>query len=353
MKRLIAALAALTAGLAVASAASTAAAGNGNPLNSGSANPLTLAVFGDLPYSQAQIDNFSNLADSVNADPKVDLAFHVGDIKSGSTLCSDARLQLVRDAFDGYKDPLVYTPGDNEWTDCHRANNGAYLPTDRLAKLRELFFPEPGVTLGGRKKRVLTQASDPAYPLLVENTLWMQSRVVFAAVHVVGSNNNLAPWGTPWNTALYQVIQAAEVANRTAGGVAWINEAFDQAEESRAAGVVIGLQADMWDPPATVAALGGFTPIVQALASRTAAFGKPVLLLAGDSHQLKIDRPLANSGPDAFTAFNAIYGTTAPVPNLTRIVVQGSTSLPSSWVRLTIDPRSADLFELEIVPVVF
>ena len=61
-------------------------------------------------------------------------------------------LPALRDAFDDFKDPLVYTPGDNEWTDCHRTNNGSYLPTERLAKLRELFYPAPGVTLGGRKK---------------------------------------------------------------------------------------------------------------------------------------------------------------------------------------------------------
>ena len=350
MERLFAAAAALTAALAIASAA---AAGNGTPIDANSANPLTLAVFGDLPYSQPQIDNFSNLADSVNADPTVDLAFHLGDIKSGSTLCTDARFQLVRDAFDRFKVPIGYTPGDNEWTDCHRANNGSYLPTERLAKIRELFFPSPGVTLGGRKKQVLTQASDPAYPLLVENTMWMQSQVVFAAVHVVGSNNDLAPWGAPWNTPTYQLIQAAEVQNRTAGGVAWINRAFDEADANGATGVVIGIQADMWDGAASVAEVGGFTPIVQALASRAAAFGKPVLLFAGDSHQLKIDHPLANTGPDAFTAFNAVYGTTTPVPNLTRVVVQGSTSTPSSWVKLMIDPRSAGLWSISIVPVGF
>ncbi len=349
MKRLIAA-ATLIAAFAVTAAAP---AGNGTPIDPHSANPLTLAVFGDLPYTEAQIANFSNLAESVNGDPKVDLAFHVGDIKSGSTQCTDARFQLVRDAFDDFKDPLVYTPGDNEWTDCHRTNNGSYLPTERLAKLRELFYPAPGVTLGGRKKQVLTQSSDPAYPLLVENTMWMQSKVVFAAVHVVGSNNDLAPWGAPWNTAAYKLIQAAEVANRTAGGVAWINKAFDEAETNSAAGVVIGLQADMWDTFTPPTQSVGFTPIVQALATRTAAFGKPVLLLAGDSHQLKIDRPLANAGPDAFTAFNAVYGTTSPVPNLTRIVVQGSTRTPSSWVRLTIDPRSSGLFKIEIVLVDF
>ena len=38
--------------------------------------------------------------------------------------------------------------GDNEWTDCHRPNNGGYNPLERLAKVRATFFPSPGRTLG-------------------------------------------------------------------------------------------------------------------------------------------------------------------------------------------------------------
>jgi hypothetical protein len=34
----------------------------------------------------------------------------------------------------------------------------------------------------------------------------------------------------------------------------------------------------------------------------------------------------------------------AAVPNLTRITVQGSTSSPAEWLRLTIDPSSKAVF---------
>jgi hypothetical protein len=37
------------------------------------------------------------------------------------------------------------------------------------------------------------------------------------------------------------------------------------------------------------------------------------------------------------------------VPNLTRITVQGSTSAPSEWLRLTIDPHAAGVFSWENV----
>lgn len=68
---------------------------------------------------------------------------------------------------------------------------------ERLTRIREVYFGEPGRTLGGRVEQVTAQ---DGYP---ENQLWMQSRVVFAAIHVVGSNTNLEP-GTcyePFDTA--------------------------------------------------------------------------------------------------------------------------------------------------------
>src|SRR5438128_327282 len=61
-----------------------AVAGNGTPINAGSAEAITLAVYGDWPYSQALLAAAPLLIDSINADPKVRLVLHVGDIHSGS-----------------------------------------------------------------------------------------------------------------------------------------------------------------------------------------------------------------------------------------------------------------------------
>ena len=169
----------------------------GNALNTGAANPFTLAVIGDMPYGPAKRDSIPMLIDLINSDPKVDLVAHLGDIKAGSkTPCTDAYFADVRSLFDTFKDPLVYTPGDNEWTDCHVAtkNNGLYTPTERLQAVRALFFPVPGQTLGGRKMQVLTQADDPANSAYVENAMFIQSRVVFATLNITGSNNDLVPW---------------------------------------------------------------------------------------------------------------------------------------------------------------
>jgi len=111
--------------------ASCAHAGNGTAINTGSAAPLTLAVFGDWPYGPDLFAAAPPLIDSINSDPKVRLVLHVGDIHSGSQPCTGAGLvpppttsdpgynQAVFDRFAQFKDPFVYTPGDNEWTDCH------------------------------------------------------------------------------------------------------------------------------------------------------------------------------------------------------------------------------------------
>src|SRR5688572_21919946 len=85
-----------------------------------SAARVTYAVIGDVPYGTEQEASFGTLISAINTDPKVRTVVHVGDTKNGSTPCSDERLTAVRDAFETFEDPVVYTPGDNEWTDCHR-----------------------------------------------------------------------------------------------------------------------------------------------------------------------------------------------------------------------------------------
>src|SRR5205814_4320465 len=113
---------------------------------------------------------------------------HLGDIKSGWAPCTDAYFASIRAWFDTFADPLVYTPGDNEWTDCHRPNNGGYNPLERLAKIRSVFFDERGETLGDRVP-IKAQAG-----ATIENVRWSQGGAEFGVIDVPGSNNSLLPW---------------------------------------------------------------------------------------------------------------------------------------------------------------
>ena len=87
--------------------------------------------------------------DDVNADPDVSLVVHLGDTKTGSDECSDEHLLFILDMFEAFDDALYYTPGDNEWTDCHRDSSGDHNPVERLDAIREVYFTQPGKPQGG------------------------------------------------------------------------------------------------------------------------------------------------------------------------------------------------------------
>src|ERR671919_2379805 len=57
--------------------------------------------------------------------------------------CDDPVYQHEFARMESFQDALIYTPGDNEWTDCHRPAAGAYDPLERLGFLRSVFFSEP------------------------------------------------------------------------------------------------------------------------------------------------------------------------------------------------------------------
>ena len=334
---------------------------HGTPVNR-SADSLTVAVFGDWPYSVHLRDTAAPfLLDSINSDPHVRLVVHVGDIHSGSMPCTGAGLnplparsnpgwnQSIWDIFQQFHDPFVYTPGDNEWSDCHKVKQSSSgAPLNELAAVRNLFFPTAGLTLGEHPRQVISQATDfdsehPEDAQFVENVIWEQSRTVFVTMNVPGgSNDDAATWVPPFTNNQAQMDERNE---REAANLRWLAKAFDMAEADGAAAVVVISQADMWD---TEAALTNYTPLVTELANRTVDFGKPVLLLNGDSHRFQVGQPLA----DPSSAIGMIHNTQA-VPNLTRIVVQGALTAdgnnPRKWLRLTIDPRAPGVFSWENV----
>ena len=301
---------------------------------------FTFAVIGDLPYGDDQIARFPAVVDQINADPAVQLVDHLGDIKSGSSVCSDDYFKRIRTQFDRFVDPFVYTPGDNEWTDCHRVNNGSFDPLERLAELRNVFFRCPGKTLGQRSVKVKSQADQG----IVENVSYSRADVGFAAVHIVGSNNSLVPW--TGNTAPTPK-QLAEAKHRTAAGLRLIDETFDQATNNKQRAVVLLMQADMFDPTVShpqFTDFSGFQPIVRKIAKRSATFGKPVYLFNGDSHIFNSDAPLAPGS----TWLN-LYGVSTPAPNLTRITVDGFTGV-DNYLRVRVNPSGPQVLTWVKVP---
>ncbi|EAQ00401.1 hypothetical protein JNB_09519 [Janibacter sp. HTCC2649] len=281
------------------------------------------AVIGDVPYGADQIARFPAWVQEINA-ANPEFTVHVGDIKNGSTVCSDAYITSIRTVFDTFANPLVYTPGDNEWTDCHRANNGSYDPLDRLAFVKSTFYPTPGQTLGETTRKVTADTS-AGYP---ENVRWREDRVSLAAVHVVGSNDGTLPWtgATSANAA-----QLAEESARMRSVLATVREAFADARRRQDRAVAIFLQADMFDPTysPTLAEDSAFAPLVQLLIDESSAFAGETYLFNGDSHVYNDDHPLA-----AGSKWLSLYGVRGS-SNLTRVTVDGSDN-NKDWLEVTV-----------------
>jgi hypothetical protein len=386
----------ITVALVAVAVVAGALAARASSARADGSSAVTYAVYGDAPYGNVNHDITEVLdtpafIDSVNADPDVSRVIHVGDIHSGSDHCYSWYNQDVYDLWQGvpftisgdrtnadgsttsltdqpvnspgFSDPLVYTPGDNEWTDCNKSKEGGGVggdsyydtsqtghlpgdPLDNLAIVRSLFFPTAGQTLGAHPAQVTSQAvvGPRKYRSFVENVRWEQNGVMFVTVDLPGSNNDSLPWfGAPITQR-----QLDERDLRTAADVQWLNEAYSLAESHRDAAVLIATQADMWDPAAVVPGGDGldqYNTIVARIAKLSRSFAKPVLLLNGDSHVFESDNPLSSSDP-----LYSIHPVGYSVPTFHRITVHGKT-LPLEWLKLTIDPSTAGVFSWQEMPV--
>ncbi len=314
--------------------------------NTDSSQAFTFGVIGDIPYGATEIAKFPSRIQDLNADKDLKFVAHVGDIKNGSSVCSDEYFSYIRTQFDTFTHPLVYTPGDNEWVDCHRTNNGAYNPLERLDKIREVFFNQPGKTLGA-----IMPVKSQENLGLPEDVRFDKNRVAFSVLNVQGSNNSLLPWTGLGKTGPTPE-QLAEVEHRTDAVIAQIHQTFSDARRSNDRAVVLMQQADMFDPSlradatANPATVSGFRGIVQAIVQETNNFDAPVYLVNGDSHVFAANNPLAAGSP-----WLSIYGT-AGTENLQRITVDGANNAVD-YVRFTVagnSAKGADVLSWEKVP---
>ena len=286
------------------------------------AEPLAFGLFGDTPYNRWERTHLPDLIAAMDAES---LAFvvHIGDIKSGASACSDEALQDIQAVFQISRHPLVYVPGDNDWTDCHRKSNGRYDPLERLGKLRLWFFPDD-FALGQRRLKLERQSRDPAFASYRENVRWEAGGALFVGLNVPGSDNNFH--GTRRGGGPVPEFIERSTANR-----AWITEAFALARSRKLAGILIAMQGN---PGFHAANAGkpspGYRDFLIQLREETRAFPGQVVLVHGDTHLHRIDQPMAD--PD----------TGETVRNFTRVETFGSPFF--GWIRGQVDAADPQVF---------
>jgi hypothetical protein len=294
---------------------------------------FSFAVLGDAPYIalHGETLQYRLVLQELDAHD-LSLVLHVGDIFWRP--CSDERYRQTLDEFNALRHPVIYTPGDNEWTDCWEESTGRFDPLERLGRLRQIFFATPTQSLGSRRVAVASQAAREPFPEFVENVRWTHNGLVFATVNLPGSWNARARF--PGRTAAHDEA----TTRRTAAAVAWLRDTFTDARAQHASAVVIGFHAN----PSFEAPVGdnyrqSYEPFLTALEEEVEQFDRPVLVAQGDDHEFLVDHPLMRRT------------TGRRLENLTRLQVPGSPAI--GWVRVvaTIGPGTTFSFENRVVPV--
>lgn len=314
-------------------------------------SPLKVALWGDEFYSNdpaVKSDMVDQTIASMNKH-KLDFTIFAGDTKNGSSLCTDEAIgQDIKNIFNRLDVPTLYSLGDNEWTDCHRINNGSYNPLERLDFLRTTFF-NSNFTQGINPIEVQRQGNfGQAYS---ENSRFVMNNVEFVALHIPGSNNNLVVTEKQCinKSARTQAdcdAASAEYQARNIKNIEWLKSSFADAKNNNNAGILIAIQADIFFPfemsdggyqedfLSSLDENNGYSEFFHTLIAETKSYSGQVLLVHGDSHYYKIDKPMFNDD-GRLTA------------NFTRIEVFGSAD--NSWIEMTVDPASKNVFSFEPV----
>ena len=268
-----------------------------------------IGLIGDLPYTAEEERKTEVLFEEINSE-RLAFVVHVGDIKSGLSPCTDELLFREKERFEGSANPLFYVPGDNEWTDC--ASTG-YDPTERLERLREIFFVGDE-SLGERTIPLTRQGAN--YP---ENVRWSYGGVTFLGLNVPGSDNNYE--GAP-----------GEYERRNEANLEWLREGFERAAAEGSSALMVVLQANPGFelPPEERT---GYNDLLAALEEETVLFGRPVVLVHGDTHTHRIDRPMTSSTSGE------------RVENFTRVETFGSPMV--GWVRVGVDTSNPEVFTFQ------
>lgn len=288
----------------------------------GSAQSYSVAVIGDMPYvlneteRQTYLPRYQKLLFTLDS-ADVAAVVHVGDYTRGP-FCGDSVVNERFGEFSRSAHPFIFVFGDNDWTDCAR---GGFDPLERLAKLREVFT-QGDVALGKAALPLTRQSRQPPYAKFRENVRWTLGNELYVALNLPSGNN----WGE-------DDAPGAEYVERNGANLAWLRESFDVARRENRRGIAIFIQANPgldrvpWSRSAkAMRPYKNFNAELQKLAAK---FGGPVLLVHGDTHYFRVDKPFVDRAG-------------AVIANITR--VEGFAHPNYHWVRLRVDAADPNVF---------
>ncbi|WP_246128946.1 hypothetical protein [Colwellia demingiae] len=250
----------------------------------------TLVVLADTPYSDKEkqmLQGPNGLLYRLINETNPTVVMHLGDFKSGGKSCTDDLLRehkaLLAQIYPG---KIIYTPGDNDWTDCDRSTLlYSFNELERLDFLIKLMFKTPPL-LTNDLPSIMTQHSQ------IENKLWINDRLAISTLHIVGTSNGRANIDKSKQDDAIKKVDARDKINLT-----WLKNIEDKAKDFDA--LIIGFQADIYQQSvvdsgscdnSSLTACDAFSLYRQAFKDLAKRINKPILISHGDTGEFCFEK---------------------------------------------------------------
>lgn len=250
----------------------------------------TVIILADTPYSDEEKKMLQGpngtLYQLLNKEHP-SAVLHLGDFKSGAKSCTN-ELLIEHKALLGqtYPGKVIYTPGDNDWTDCDRSTLlHSFDELERLDFLIELMY-QTDPLLTQNLAEVSSQLGQ------IENKLWINDRLAISTLHIVGTSNGRVHINKSNRKNTLSKVNARDEAN-----LDWLNQIESHATDFDA--LIIGFQADIYQQSvlqskacdnSSLNACDAFAIYRQAFKALAKRLNKPVLISHGDTGDFCFER---------------------------------------------------------------
>ena len=268
-----------------------------------------IGLWGDLPYSPTAGDR--RRAEPDRRHERAEAGVHGARRRpqgGRGARCDDD--DLYADAlgyFNALEAPAMFTPGDNDWTDCDRPTDGGFNSLERLDYERRLFFSTP-FSLGQHRMRQEVQTAPLCLgvsgPVAVRREPPLDDRrrhvrdaerpglVQQPLRHGARSRPSSRRATPPTSPGCRRPSTQANGASDSAAVmlISQANPGWDRSRSRRARRCATRGRSSQTDGQPD-----GFDDSSPRCATEVIAFRKPVAYVHGDSHYFRIDKPFLDA----------------------------------------------------------
>ncbi|WP_213296128.1 hypothetical protein [Paraburkholderia sacchari] len=258
----------------------------------------SFAVIANVVTEPGDEATLQRLIDAIGRDPQISFTVYDGNLKGPRETCTDRLYDRRRALLDASRAPLVFVPGQRDWSTCGSAGAGGYDPVERLDFLRQNFFTDTHSL--GQSPLTLTRESEVSrFRPYRENTRWQLGDTVFIALNAPDGNNHFLNAGG----------RNGEFEDRVIANGFWLEHAAEFARRRNARAIVIFMQGnampEQYEHQDRFAWLrfrhtprDGYTELRRSLTKLAETFRGPVILVHPETaklaHGFTIDQPLHN-----------------------------------------------------------